>query len=195
MQFHTDFSIHEAGFLFGWTVLPLPADGIHCALDCSLSQRGDGKCDAACMNGFCEFDRGDCEDNFECSAGCTTDQIGNGVCDQSCLTARCNWDARDCECPTVLQEDAGYHSEGDARQAEQAWDPMPSALAGLSDFYAFQTSTPTNARHLCWLIRPKLPNVTSITLSLAYFDVQPWSGLLRIYDGRCALKRACALCP
>ena len=68
IQFHADHSIQEAGFLFGWTVLPLPTDGVHCAVDCAFAQRGNGHCDDACMNAFCEFDRGDCDDTFEYGA-------------------------------------------------------------------------------------------------------------------------------
>ena len=35
----------------------------------------------------------------------------------------------------------------------------------------------------CWLIRPKLPNVTSITLSFARFSTEEKYDVLRVYDG------------
>ena len=57
IEFHSDFEYAAAGFLFGWTVLPLPSDSAHfCATDCAVDERsrragmglrGDGVCDAA----------------------------------------------------------------------------------------------------------------------------------------------------
>ena len=36
----------------------------------------------------------------------------------------------------------------------------------------------------CWLLRPKAPNVTALTLSFARFDVEQGFDYIKVYDGR-----------
>ena len=171
IQFHSDLSQQESGFLFGWTVLPLPVDGKHCALDCKIctvgescenDMRGNGHCDAACMNEFCEWDRGDCMNGgpLQCAPGCSTVEIGDGTCHPNCMVPACNFDARDCECLNVIETVSGYRTEG--------------TTVG-SDY--------DNEAHTCWLLRPKLQGVTNITISFARFDTERFYDALEIFDG------------
>lgn len=172
VEFHTDASRQESGFLFGWTVLPLPDDKArYCALDCAMSAamrrdagkegiKGDGKCDPACMNAYCDFDGGDCDEDTQCAASCTTAMLGDGVCHPECLVASCNYDNRDCECRNVLETDAGYQTEG-------------TSIGSTYD----------NSGSRCWLIRPKLAGVTSISLSFARFATEAYYDVLYVYDG------------
>lgn len=185
VRFHTDATVTEAGYLLGWTSLPLPQDGVHCALDCALTQRGDGHCDRPCMNAFCDFDRGDCAPSFECAAGCATHLIGNGICERACLVADCNWDARDCECEQVLEEESGFRVVGSSAASTNA--PSPQSLVAGSEFYTYGqgwTGGYQASQHACWLIRPKRPNITSLRLSFARFSTEHGFDVLRVYDGR-----------
>ena len=161
LLFDTDFSVTESGFTFGWTSMPIPVvatDG--CALDCLPGYQGDGVCHAACMNTFCQWDKGDCQVEMTCSPGCQTHMIGNELCDIACMTDACNFDARDCECTNVLDEDAGYRSDGTSEREDYA-----------------------NTASRCWLIRPKLPSIESLRLSFQRFDLELGWDFLHVYDG------------
>ena len=159
LQFRSDATREYSGFVFAWTPLPLPTNG-NCALDCALNMRGNGHCDDACMNGFCDWDLGDCLERFECSAGCEASDLGDGVCHPACLVPECNFDADDCECSNVIEESSGYRTEG--------------TTIG-SDY--------DNDAHVCWLLRPKADGVVNITLSFARFDTESYYDKLRVFDG------------
>ena len=158
IRFDSDSSITESGFLLGWTPLTPPA-GL-CALDCTEEKRHNEACDLACMNEQCEWDSGECGEARPCATGCDGTMLGNGECDSACYTESCNWDLRDCECATVLDATSGFRTDG-----------SPPG-----------TDYPIN-QDLCWLIRPKQRNVTSLTLSFARFDIEDHFDQLRIYDG------------
>jgi hypothetical protein len=93
----------------------------HCAWNCSDTQRGDGVCDAVCMNAECKWDArdggvSDCEK--DCAPGCRSDQLGNGLCEPNCARAECNWDYRDCECSNVLDTCEGSATDGSEKTVE-----------------------------------------------------------------------------
>ena len=172
VTFVSDASITEAGFTFGWTLVPSGTAGA-CAENCTASMLTNNACDAACMNQACGWDGGGCDVGVECHPGCAISQLGDGTCDTSCLNAACNWDARDCECENVLEELSGYRDDGSG--------------AGLD--YG-------NDANDCWLIRPKLPAhnaragpaspagaVRSITLTFQRFDLEYNYDRLRLYAG------------
>ena len=69
LLFDTDFAVTESGFTFGWTSMPRPETSVGCAVGCSSINPGDGICQAACMNNFCEWDQGDCHVEMTCSPG------------------------------------------------------------------------------------------------------------------------------
>ena len=164
LQFRSDYNQEYSGFLFGWTVLSsdgtLPVSSTHCAEGCARTMLGDGHCDPACMNAYCEWDHTDCERVFECAPGCSTAFLGDGVCHTACLVPACDWDRRDCECNNILEAEAGYATNG-------------NVLGSNYDSSSIR----------CWLIRPKVANVDSITLSFARFDTEPYYDVLRVFDG------------
>ncbi|KAL1498740.1 hypothetical protein AB1Y20_014050 [Prymnesium parvum] len=75
LVFSSDKSARGAGFLFGWTSAVEGHEGEGCAWNCTEPMRGDGRCDAACMNAECNWDaplgssRSDCDG--ACTHGCT----------------------------------------------------------------------------------------------------------------------------
>ena len=112
------------------------------------------------MNEQCGWDSGGCGEARPCATGCDNMMLGNGECDSACYTESCNWDLRDCECANVLDATSGFRTDGS----------QPGA-----NYRIYQ--------ELCWLIRPKQRNVTSLTLSFARFDIENHFDQLRIYDG------------
>ncbi|CAG9323995.1 unnamed protein product [Blepharisma stoltei] len=58
---------------------------------------GNGVCDWACMNYYCQYDGGDCW-NSSCSPGCTGYLLTNYICDSACNTPSCYYDNSDCLC-------------------------------------------------------------------------------------------------
>ena len=171
IEFHSDFEYAAAGFLFGWTVLPLPSDSAHfCATDCAVDERsrragmglrGDGVCDAACMNGFCGWDGGDCLDNSQCAQECMRSMVGDGLCQPACLVPACDFDHRDCECDNVIETDSGYRTDG-----TRFGTHYENGLSG------------------CWLLRPRLPGIRNLTLSFQRFSTERSYDVLRVYDGQ-----------
>ena len=89
----------------------------------------------------------------------------------------------------MLQQDAGFRSEGDGNGPGDTGSVDTYAGAwtyfGLPDV---REATSANSHRACWLIRPKLSNITSITLSFARFWLRSWTSVLRVYDGRCAAR-------
>ena len=157
LRFDSDWSVTESGFLFGWTPLS-PPPGL-CAAGCSAEMMLDAACDPECMNAECEWDKGGCDAaaGGPCDADCPAAMLGNGACDAACFSAQCNWDLRDCECDTVLEAASGFRTDG--------------SLTG--DDYA-------SSQSLCWLIRPKRPNVTRVTLSFMRFDTEQGYDALQV---------------
>ena len=113
------------------------------------------------MNAFCEWDRGDCLEKTQCAQNCLMSMLGDGTCQPACLVPACNFDNRDCECANVIETDTGYRSDGTT----------------IGSYY-------DNGLDSCWLLRPRLPNVTSVTLSFARFSTEAYYDVLRVYDGQ-----------
>ena len=174
VTFESDASIGADGFLFGWTStergVALPAG--NCAIGCRAAMRGDGHCDAACMNAACAWDaksaiegrtgsgdtdQGDCQ--RECYPGCRQEQLNNGVCEPACATAECGYDAADCGCENVLTACEGAATDGsdsDTRYSRGAYR--------------------------CFLLRPQ-HNDSRVHLRWERFDTEAGRDLVHAYDG------------
>lgn len=119
--------------------------------------RGDGECNAACMNRPCGWDHGDC--TRECAPGCTLEQLGNGVCEAECGGAECGYDAIDCSCTNVRTECDGAASDGSELRAHY-----------------------NNNDRLCWLLQPSHIDAR-LTLRWERFDTEPDEDYVRVCDG------------
>lgn len=69
-----------------------------CAINCPDSWVGDNWCDSACNNSACNWDDGDCDDDYaaSCNFFCDSSHVGDGTCDYWCSGSDCNYDNGDC---------------------------------------------------------------------------------------------------
>ena len=97
----------------------------YCAPGCPDAWVGDVHwCDDACWNEACNWDGGDCDDEYgppptpECAEGCADEKIGDGWCDEACNVEACDFDGEDC---VVEEEEAECDPECPAYWIGDGW--------------------------------------------------------------------------